>query len=188
MRKNYSIKAGIVVLVLLLAVGFAAVTTTLIINGTINIGANSDDFRTNVIFSDVSVTGDAETGVTGDANATAVLSADSKTITFTTQILDRIGESAVLTYKVKNDSQYDARIDSMTCTRTDNGTVAMDDYITITNSTTGFVGSVIAKNSSSAAQTVEVKMIKSYANTTNTADKVTFTFTCTINATAQEAA
>lgn len=188
MKRNNSLKVGIVVLVLLLAVGFAAVTTTLIINGTINIGANQEDFQTNVIFVEASAEGAADANVTGDAAAAAQISTDGKTITFTTQILDSIGETATLKYKVKNNSQYDAKINSMTCNRTDSGAVNMNEYVTITNSTTGFVDSVIAKGGTSAEQTVEVKMIKSYANTGNTGDKVTFTFTCTINATAQEAA
>ena len=41
-------KIGIVVLLLVLAVGFAAVSTTLVINGTAIFGTNDDDF--DVIF------------------------------------------------------------------------------------------------------------------------------------------
>ena len=48
-------KKGILLVVLLLAVGFAAVTTTLFINGTTNIGTNKDDF--DVYYSKAKVNG-----------------------------------------------------------------------------------------------------------------------------------
>lgn len=37
-------KASLIVAILLLAVGFAAISTTLIINGSAKIGENADDF------------------------------------------------------------------------------------------------------------------------------------------------
>ena len=48
-------KTSIVIVVLLLAIGFAAVSTTLIINGSVNIGENTDDFS--VIFTKATLDG-----------------------------------------------------------------------------------------------------------------------------------
>mgnify|MGYP004671238941 CR=1 FL=1 len=49
-------KASIVVAILLLAVGFAAISTTLIINGSTKVGENTDDFS--VIFTAASLDGE----------------------------------------------------------------------------------------------------------------------------------
>ena len=38
-------KYVVIVLVLMLVIGFAAVTSTLVINGILNIGENKDDFK-----------------------------------------------------------------------------------------------------------------------------------------------
>ena len=48
MSKNT--KRGIIILVIMLVVGFASVSTTLIISGIVGIASNEDDF--NIIFTD----------------------------------------------------------------------------------------------------------------------------------------
>ncbi len=93
-------KIGIIILLLLLAVGFATVTANLIINNNANISSNPDDF--NVFFSNA---------ITED-DSSAVISADKKTITYSTRQLLVPGDKSELIYTVTNESsQYDAEID-----------------------------------------------------------------------------
>ena len=75
MKKNKTAKTGIIVAILLLAVGFAAITTTLYINGTAVIKPDDENFKKNVIFTDVDVDATAKA-----AGATATLSEDSKKV------------------------------------------------------------------------------------------------------------
>ena len=94
-------KASIVVAILLLAVGFAAVSTTLIINGSAKIGENTDDFS--VIFTKATLDGT-------DVYAN-VISQDKKTITFETSDLKTLNQTSVLNYEVTNNSaNYDAEV------------------------------------------------------------------------------
>ena len=89
----------VAVLVLLLAVGFAAVSTSLIIGNNTTIGTNPDDF--NVYFDYAST----------DEGSTAVISQDGKSITFTTRKLSQVGDSVDLEFYIFNAStNYDANI------------------------------------------------------------------------------
>ena len=94
-------KSGIALAVLGLTVGFAAVSTTLYINGTAVLKENQDDFEKNVVFTAASM----ETNTNG-----ASISDDGKTITFTTADLDEIGDYDVLTYEITNNSTYNAKL------------------------------------------------------------------------------
>ena len=90
-------KIGIVILILFLVIGFALVTTNLIINGGVKIGTADFD----VYFSYVNTN-------TGN---TATISNDKKTITFNTKELNTVGEQAVLVFRVMNSSRdYDASV------------------------------------------------------------------------------
>ena len=189
MKKGITL--GIVVMVLLLAVGFAAVTTQLVVNGTINIAPNTTDFETNVQFYSAQATGSAKSGVTGDADASAELSADKKTITFTTQILDELNEEAVLSYDIDNQSTYDAKLGDMLCSLgntfdENNASLSLvTSFVTIT-STNELKNTVVAsKSHTSSKGTVVVKQTKTYDGSI-TGD--TLTFTCKMIATAQAAA
>ena len=110
MKKNKGIKIGIILAVLVLGVAYAAITANFTINGTTKINGDSSNFDANVIFDGVS------TSTTG---ATASVSTDKKTITFTTQQMTTVGTSAVLTYKIKNTSNYGASVTKLTCTSSD---------------------------------------------------------------------
>ena len=91
----------------MLAIGFAAVSTTLIINGTIVIGTNENDF--DVIFT--------EAKLDGTESSKAVISADKRKITFSTNKLVSVGDTSILEYKVKNNStQYGANV-TINCTK-----------------------------------------------------------------------
>ncbi len=85
----------------MLIVGFAAVTSTLVINGILNIGENSDDF--NIIFTSAKIDG---------TKRNDVINADKTSITYETKMLTTIDEESVLDYEVTNTSRnYDAEVD-----------------------------------------------------------------------------
>ena len=94
-------KSAIIVAILIMCVGFAAISTTLIINGSAKIGENTDDFS--VIFTEASLDG---TDVYND-----VISQDKKTITIETGDLKALNQTSVLNYEVTNNSaNYDAEV------------------------------------------------------------------------------
>ena len=94
-------KSIIAVTILLLAIGFAAISTTLIINGSTKVGENTDDFS--VIFTKATLDG---TDVYKN-----VISEDKKTITFETNDLKTLNQTSILNYEVTNNSSnYDAEV------------------------------------------------------------------------------
>ena len=134
-------KASIVVAILLLAVGFAAISTTLIINGTTTVSENTDDFS--VIFTSASLDGT-------DVYAN-VISQDKKTITFETNDLKTLNQTSVLNYEVTNNSaNYDAEV-QVNCKVKDNTTAK---YTSIKNELEENVTKVLAKESVNGTLTV----------------------------------
>ena len=98
-------KSMLIVAILLMSIGFAAISTTLIINGSANVSENNEDFS--VIFTAASIDGN-------DVYSTAV-DDTKKIITFTTSELKTLNQTSILTYEVTNNSsQYDAEV-SVTC-------------------------------------------------------------------------
>ena len=92
-------KGLIFALIILMSVGFAAVTTTLIINGRTTIAENEEDYQ--VYFSGAVVDKEDYTN--------EIISKDKKTITFET-ILKSKDEISTLEYEVTNASTiYDAK-------------------------------------------------------------------------------
>lgn len=92
-------KKNVIVLVLLLVIGFASVSTTLVIKGIFGIGANVEDF--NVIF----------TRAVAEDGGTATISDDGKSITYDTKRLSMVNELAKLDFTVTNQSsQYNANV------------------------------------------------------------------------------
>ena len=134
-------KASIVVAILLLAVGFAAISTTLIINGTTTVSENTDDFS--VIFTSASLDGT-------DVYAN-VIDNTKKTITFETSDLKTLNQTSVLNYEVTNNSaNYDAEV-QVNCKVKDNTTAK---YTSIKNELEGNVTKVFAKESVNGTLTV----------------------------------
>lgn len=182
-KKNKSWK-GILLIVLLLAIGFAAVTTTLYINGTINFGANNEDFEKNLIFSKAELTysDSTKTPVT-----TGLIIKDGKEIEFTTDKLTMIGETATLTYDIKNNSQYDADLAEIVCTVKNAAeadvtaavvTSKTGDYIKLDASS---VAGILSKNNTKSDNTLTVTMIKSYVGTDDS-NETTYKVHCEIAA------
>ena len=93
-------KRNIMILMILLVIGFAAVSTTLVINGTLNIGYNEENFSSSVVYTR------AET-----EDGTAEINQDDKNITFETNKLENVNETATLEFDVTNKSRnYDAEV------------------------------------------------------------------------------
>lgn len=158
MRKN---KKLMLAAILLLGIGFAAVSTTLYINGNVGITANTADF-------DVKFTSATLDGT--DISSTAI-SADGKTITYGTNDLSMVGDKSTLDFEVTNNSElYDAEV-SIECSAT--GTKA--DYYSITKN----VASTIVAKTTEAGK-VDVELVKA------TTEDITEEFTCTLTATATE--
>ena len=83
-----------------MSIGFAAVSTTLIINGIIGISENKDDF--DIYFSSAKIDTEDYTN--------EIISKDKKTITYTSKELKKENDATTLTYEITNGStQYDAR-------------------------------------------------------------------------------
>ena len=152
-------RRGIFIAILLLAVGFAAVSTTLIINGGARIIADQDNF--DIYFSEA---------VLDNVSSPQLISEDKKTITYTTKDLKVAGETSVLDYVVTNNStQYDAEVE-ISCTP------SSTEYLTITNE----MDVDIIKASTSEAGTLTVRLNK------NSTEEIETEFTCTIVANAVE--
>ena len=99
-------KGSIVVAILLLAVGFAAISTTLIINGSTKVSENADDFS--VIFTDAT-----------DQNMNQ-MNWSKTTIGFKTGDLKTLNQTSVLNYEITNTSaNYDAEF-TVNCQVKDN--------------------------------------------------------------------
>ena len=152
-------KKTILLVVLLLAVGFAAVTTTLFINGTTNIGTNKDDF--DVYYSKAKVNGvEDNTVITDDTH-----------IVFT-QEMKSVGETYILDYDVTNGSRnYDAEL-SMTCTES-------NEYLSVTNV---FDTDTTLPATETRTGKLTIELIKGYVGETTKE----VTIECTINANAVE--
>ena len=134
-------KSMLIIAILLMSIGFAAISTTLIINGNANVSENNEDFS--VIFTAASIDGN-------DVYSTAV-DETKKTITFETSELKTLGQTSILTYEVTNNSSnYDANV-TVTCVPKD-GTTAK--YTSIKNELEGNVTKVLAKESVNGTLTV----------------------------------
>ena len=149
----------IIIIVLLLAVGFAAVSTTLYINGNTNINPNQDDF--DVYYSDAYVNGVQDKSVI----------TDDTHIVFETE-LTSLGQKYVLDYEVTNGSKnYDAEL-VMECTQG-------NDYLSVTNV---FDDDSILKAKAKRDGKLTLELIKSYAGE----EDLEVSIECTINANAIE--
>ena len=94
-------KSAIVIAILIMSIGFAAISTTLIINGNAKVSENVDDFS--VIFTSASLDGT-------DVYA-SVIDDTKKIINFNTKDLKNVGDTSILNYEVTNNSaNYDAEV------------------------------------------------------------------------------
>ncbi len=134
-------KSVLIATILLMAIGFAAISTTLVINGNAKVTENESDFS--VIFTAASIDGkDIYSSVIDDTK---------KIITFETSELKTLNQTSVLTYEVTNNSSnYDANV-TVTCVPKE-GTTAK--YTSIKNKLENDATVVKAKNSVNGTLTV----------------------------------
>lgn len=110
MKKGRNVKVGIVVALLLLVVGYAVVSATLSFNGTAKFKGDQTEFNKNIRFVADTDAAKHATIVSSIAGKTGTVnvSADGKTLTFTTPVLSVLNETATVNYYVENTGQYDA--------------------------------------------------------------------------------
>ena len=134
-------KSAIIIAIILMSIGFASISTTLILNGSAKVSENNEDF--NVIFTAASIDGK-------DVYKTAV-DETKKIITFTTSELKTLGQTSILTYEVTNNSsQYDAEVNVTCVPKT--GTTAK--YTSIKNKLDNDATKVLAKSSVNGTLTI----------------------------------
>ena len=158
-------KSAIIIAIILMSIGFAAISTTLIINGNAKVSENQDDFS--VIFTAASIDGK-------DVYSTAV-DDTKKTITFETSELKTLNQTSILTYEVTNNSSnYDANV-TITCVPK-TGTTAK--HTSIKNELAN--GATIVKAKESVTGTLTVTLNKTAT------EEVTEEYTCKLEFTAVE--
>ncbi len=144
-------KKGIIIALILMSIGFAAVTTSLVINGTINYGYDSDEFG--VYFSEAILDGVVHNEYIDEGT--------KKSITFTTKDLSKQGDRSILEYQVMNNSkQYDAEV-AINCERLESGgnvsETQTSEYTEITPSPASLT--IKAQESRKGTITVELKKV-----------------------------
>ena len=158
-------KSMLIIAILLMSIGFAAISTTLIINGNAKVSENNEDFS--VIFTAASIDGK-------DVYATAV-DETKKTITFTTSELKTLNQTSILTYEVTNNSSnYDANV-TVTCVPKE-GTTAK--YTSIKNKLDNDATVVKAKETLNGTLTVTLDKVAT--------ESVTEEYVCTLTFNAVE--
>ena len=158
-------KSMLIIAILLMSIGFAAISTTLIINGNAKVSENNEDFS--VIFTAASIDGQ-------DVYSTAV-DETKKTITFTTSELKTLNQTSILTYEVTNNSSnYDANV-TITCVPKE-GTTAK--YTSIKNKLDNDATVVKAKETLNGTLTVTLDKVAT--------ESVTEEYTCKLEFNAVE--
>ena len=134
-------KSAIIISILIMCIGFAAISTTLIINGSTRISENADDFS--VIFTKATLDGT-------DVYAN-VISQDKKAITFETTDLKALNQTSILNYEVTNNSSnYDAEV-TVNCKVKENTTAK---YTSIKNELENNATKILAKETLNGTLTV----------------------------------
>ena len=137
-------RSAIVIAILVMSIGFAAVSTTLIINGSAKVSENTDDFS--VIFTSASLDGT-------DVYA-SIIDDTKKIINFNTKDLKNVGDTSVLNYEITNNSSnYDAEV-QVTCKVKENTTAK---YTSIKNELENNATVVKAKESVNGTLTVNLE-------------------------------
>ena len=136
-------KSAIIVAIILMSIGFAAISTTLIINGNAKVSENNEDFS--VIFTAASLDGN-------DVYKN-VISEDKKTITFETNDLKALNQTSVLNYEVTNNSSnYDAEV-QVNCKAKENTTAR---YTSIKNELENKATKILAKETLNGTLTISL--------------------------------
>ena len=152
-------KQLLILVILFMTIGIAAVTTNVIINGTSTIAKNEADYS--IFFSKALVNGTQDN---------SIITANNQ-ITFN-KAFQAIGDTYKIDYTITNDSNnYDASV-AVTCTQSDT-------YLQITN-TLDTASNIGAKSTKTG--TLEIKLLKSYTGESEYSKSIT----CTLNTSAVE--
>ena len=158
-------KSMLIIAILLMSIGFAAISTTLILNGNAKVSENNEDFS--VIFTAANIDGN-------DVYSTAV-DETKKIITFATSELKTLNQTSILTYEVTNNSSnYDANV-TVTCVPKE-GTTAK--YTSIKNKLENDATVVKAKETLNGTLTVTLDKVAT--------ESVTEEYTCKLEFNAVE--
>ena len=134
-------RSALIIAILVMAIGFASISTTLIINGSARVFENTEDFS--VIFTKASLDGqDVYANIIDDTK---------KIINFNTKDLKNVGDTSVLTYEITNNSSnYDAEV-QVNCKVKD---IAEAKYTSIKNELEGNATVVKAKKTLNGTLTI----------------------------------
>ncbi len=160
-------KKVILILVLILTIGFASVSTTLVLNGVIGISNKKDDFK--VIFTNAKLD--------GVEKKEFIDSTTKQTLTYETNKLTTLNETTTLEYEVANTSRlYDASV-SITCNIVDDaGNAITSEYVSMEYTP----NNMIVEAGKTKTGSITTKLIKG-----STEDK-SIKVKCTLNASATE--
>ena len=82
-------RSSIIIAIILMSIGFASISTTLILNGSAKMSENNEDFS--VIFTKTTL---------DDKNVYSnIISTDKQTMTLETANLSKVGDKSILSYK-----------------------------------------------------------------------------------------
>ena len=166
-NRKHVVVAFLLVAAMLLGVGYAALSDTLYVNGTLSVSAEDvqDTFEKEVYFKDAAK--DSSSTGTGATADTITIEADTDgdvndAVTFTVNSLKVVGEKAIFTFKIQNDNDF-----AVTATPSANFTNA---YFAVTGPV---AVDVSANGSADVTVTVELKAIP----TDGSAQTVTYALT-----------
>lgn len=149
-------KKILLVLILLLTIGFAALATTLYINGSTKISVNEDECKNSLMFTKALV---------DNVNlSSTIISNDGKTITFETKELKSVGDKSTLKYTITNNSNQYGNQASLSLN------ISSNEYIKVTNNRTDYG----LNSGESVDGTLTVELIKGCMKSTEGTCDITF--------------
>ncbi len=93
-------KRNLMIIVFILIIGFAAVSTTLVINGNLNIGYNEENFSSSIVYTRAEL-----------PNGEVEINQNDKNIDFITEKLENVNQTTILEFDVTNKSRnYNASV------------------------------------------------------------------------------
>lgn len=174
-RVNKRISILVIAMFLMLGIGYAAISTTLTITGNAGIRGDSNNFQNNVFFYNADLSSNAISSSDLDAAKPKINGREMSFSVPSSSPLKNIGDKIVVTYTIKNESNYNAIIAVPTVTSSSSDFL---DYFTVTHSRTGNLN--LGINQVSSFQTLTLTLKKTYADTL----AKQFDFTVSIIATA----
>ena len=184
-NRRIAIIAFVLVAVMAIGVGYAALTDVVTINGTANAGINDDEFNNEVLFTSAVVTSQTVNGVsstpgtgTGTGVTAQIADGDDVTITVTTEAFKTLNDKVLVTIVLTNNSDVNATLKSVTVNEGDT------EYFGVTILNTSEDPDAqpandqpIAANGGTITFTVEIELIKTPTDDVNTSFSVSATVT-----------